>query len=313
MTRIDVRKTYKLAIGGAFPRSESGRTYEVTDAKGAFWANASAASRKDARDAVVAARAAFKGWSTRTPYNRGQVVYRVAEVLEGRRLERVQLLGVLLLVVVVIALPLYWVFEPSRQAGATEGLEKRLAGWGSGLFAPTADGGFNCAGCHGTAATGGPGFPSLADDDWLWGGDPDTMMETLRVGVNAGHPDTRVSQMLAFGRDGILGREEIRTVVDYVRSLSGAAIPAERAAAGAEIYAANCASCHGEDGRGSTELGAPNLTDDIWIYGGDAASLFTTVHDGRQGWMPTWEGRLTETERKILTVYLQDIQRKATQ
>lgn len=173
--------------------------------------------------------------------------------------------------------------------------------------------GDNCAGCHGTAATGGPGFPSLADDDWLWGGDPDTMMETLRVGVNAGHPDTRVSQMLAFGRDGILGREEIRTVVDYVRSLSGAAIPADRAAAGAEIYAANCASCHGEDGRGSTELGAPNLTDDIWIYGGDAASLFTTVHDGRQGWMPTWEGRLTETERKILTVYLQDIQRKATQ
>lgn len=173
--------------------------------------------------------------------------------------------------------------------------------------------GDNCAGCHGTAATGGPGFPSLADDDWLWGGDPDTMMETLRVGVNAGHPDTRVSQMLAFGRDGILGREEIRTVVDYVRSLSGAAIPAERAAAGAEIYAANCASCHGEDGRGSTELGAPNLTDDIWIYGGDAASLFTTVHDGRQGWMPTWEGRLTETERKILTVYLQDIQRKATE
>lgn len=173
--------------------------------------------------------------------------------------------------------------------------------------------GDNCAGCHGTAATGAPGFPSLADDDWLWGGDPDTMMETLRVGVNAGHPETRVSQMLAFGRDGILGREEIRTVVDYVRSLSGAAIPADRAAAGAEIYAANCASCHGEDGRGSTELGAPNLTDDIWIYGGDAASLFTTVHDGRQGWMPTWEGRLTETERKILTVYLQDIQRKATQ
>lgn len=90
MTRIDVRKTYKLAIGGAFPRSESGRTYEVTDAKGAFWANASAASRKDARDAVVAARSAFKGWSTRTPYNRGQVVYRVAEVLEGRRAQFVE-------------------------------------------------------------------------------------------------------------------------------------------------------------------------------------------------------------------------------
>jgi acyl-CoA reductase-like NAD-dependent aldehyde dehydrogenase len=85
MSRLDVRKTYKLAIGGAFPRSESGRTYVVTDSKGTFLANAAQASRKDARDAVVAARKAFPGWSTKTAYNRGQVVYRVAEVLEGRR------------------------------------------------------------------------------------------------------------------------------------------------------------------------------------------------------------------------------------
>jgi acyl-CoA reductase-like NAD-dependent aldehyde dehydrogenase len=85
MARIDVKKTYKLYIGGAFPRSESGRTYVVNDAKGALLANASQASRKDARDAVVAARKAFGGWSGRTAYNRGQVVYRIAEVLEGRR------------------------------------------------------------------------------------------------------------------------------------------------------------------------------------------------------------------------------------
>ena len=83
--RIDVRKTYKLFVGGAFPRSESGRSYEVRDASGGFLANAAAASRKDARDAVVAARKAFPGWAGRTAYNRGQVVYRVAEVLEGRR------------------------------------------------------------------------------------------------------------------------------------------------------------------------------------------------------------------------------------
>jgi acyl-CoA reductase-like NAD-dependent aldehyde dehydrogenase len=83
--RLEVRKTYKLYIGGSFPRSESGRTYVVTDAKGRFVANVSRASRKDARDAVVAARKAFSGWSARTPYNRGQVVYRIAEVLEGRR------------------------------------------------------------------------------------------------------------------------------------------------------------------------------------------------------------------------------------
>ena len=84
-SRLDVRKTYKLYVGGAFPRSESGRTYVVEDAKGRFVANAALASRKDARDAVVAARKAFPGWSGRTPYNRGQVVYRVAEMLEGRR------------------------------------------------------------------------------------------------------------------------------------------------------------------------------------------------------------------------------------
>jgi acyl-CoA reductase-like NAD-dependent aldehyde dehydrogenase len=84
-TRLDVKKTYKLYIGGEFPRSESGRSYVVNDAKGAFLANASQASRKDARDAVKAARAAFGGWSARTAYNRGQVVYRIAEVLEGRR------------------------------------------------------------------------------------------------------------------------------------------------------------------------------------------------------------------------------------
>ncbi len=83
--RLEVRKTYKLYIGGAFPRSESGRSYVVDDSDGRFWANASLASRKDARDAVVAARKAFGGWSGRTPYNRGQVVYRIAEVLEGRR------------------------------------------------------------------------------------------------------------------------------------------------------------------------------------------------------------------------------------
>jgi acyl-CoA reductase-like NAD-dependent aldehyde dehydrogenase len=84
-TRLDVRKTYKLYIGGDFPRSESGRSYVVSDAKGKFLANAAQASRKDARDAVKAARSAFAGWSGRTAYNRGQVIYRIAEVLEGRR------------------------------------------------------------------------------------------------------------------------------------------------------------------------------------------------------------------------------------
>jgi cytochrome c oxidase cbb3-type subunit 3 len=165
--------------------------------------------------------------------------------------------------------------------------------------------GDNCAVCHGTDARGRPGFPSLVDRDWLWGGDPDTIMETLRVGINASHPETRVAQMLAFGRDGILSRDEIRSVVDYVQSLSGGEAP--ESPAGAELFAANCASCHGERGEGMAELGAPNLTDAVWIYGGDDAHMFDTVHDGRQGWMPSWEGRLSPVDRKILTVHLLEL------
>lgn len=173
--------------------------------------------------------------------------------------------------------------------------------------------GDNCAGCHGQDAAGGPGFPSLIDDAWLWGGDADTIMETLRVGINSPHLDTRYAQMLAFGRDGLLDFNEIRVVADYVQSLSGADISAERKAAGAELFMDNCASCHGDDGAGVMELGAPNLTDDVWIYGGDDDTLYETIRNGRQGWMPAWERRLTETERKMLTVYVLNLGKEAQQ
>lgn len=167
--------------------------------------------------------------------------------------------------------------------------------------------GDNCAGCHGRDAAGGPGFPSLIDSAWLWGGDTDEIMETLRVGINSTHPETRIAEMMGFGAQGILERGEVRDVVAYVQSLSGTEISPEQHAAGEEIFADNCAACHGDDGKGSTDLGAPDLTDDFWIYGGDHAAIFRTVWSGRQGWMPSWEGRLSETERKILTVYLQGL------
>ena len=167
--------------------------------------------------------------------------------------------------------------------------------------------GDNCAACHGVNATGGPGFPSLVDSAWLWGGTSDDILETLRVGINSPHPETRTSQMLAFGRDGMLTRDEIRTVTAYVRSLSGADVPQDVRDAGATLFADNCASCHGEDAKGSTDLGAPDLTDSFWIYGGDEASLFQTVYGGRHGWMPSWEGRLGLAERKILTIHIQDL------
>lgn len=165
----------------------------------------------------------------------------------------------------------------------------------------------NCAVCHGTAGTGGPGYPNLAARAWLWGGDPQTLAETIRVGINSSHPDTRASQMLAFGTGGMLTVPQVRSVVAYVRSLSGQALGQEdkaRIPAGQEVFAANCASCHGEDAKGKREVGAPDLTDAAWIYGGDAASVTASIHAGRQGHMPHWEGRMSPAEIKLLALYV---------
>ena len=169
--------------------------------------------------------------------------------------------------------------------------------------------GDNCAACHGSGAQGGPGYPSLVDDAWLWGGDDETILETLRVGINAPHPESRYAEMLAFGRDGMLDSDQIGTVVDYVQSLSGIGSGSSPAAMeeGATIFADNCASCHGEDATGSQDLGAPNLTDNFWIYGSDYDTMFETVYNGRRGWMPAWEERLPLGDRKMLTIYLSSL------
>lgn len=198
--------------------------------------------------------------------------------------------------------------QPSEEILNNPELMARVNGTAKSVF------GDNCAGCHGQDAAGGPGFPSLIDDAWLWGGDTETIMETLRVGINSTHPDTRFAQMMAFGADGILERADVRNVVGYVQSLSGTSVSDEVMETGGEIFADNCASCHGEDGTGVMDLGAPDLTDDFWIYGGDAESIYRTVWSGREGWMPSWEGRLGEIERKILTVYIQGLgQQEVTQ
>lgn len=166
----------------------------------------------------------------------------------------------------------------------------------------------NCAACHGVKATGGPGFPNLSAKSWLWGGTPDKIAETIRIGINSTNEGTRISQMTAFGRDGVLNATQIANVVAYVRSLSGlgGSEPgeAEAIAAGKEVFAANCVSCHGEDGKGKQDVGAPDLTDKYWIYGGDLDTVFTTVYSGRQGHMPHWEGRLSPVDIKILALYV---------
>jgi cytochrome c oxidase cbb3-type subunit III len=169
--------------------------------------------------------------------------------------------------------------------------------------------GNNCVACHGLDAKGGPGFPNLTTSSWLWGGKPEDIFNTIRVGVNSAHPDTHVSQMPAFGRDQILPRADILKVASFVYSLSNPnpkEFDPKSVEAGKAIFAANCVACHGEDAKGNPELGAPNLTDQFWIYGGDFDTIDTTVWGGRQGHMPTWESRLSELDRKILTLYLVD-------
>lgn len=170
--------------------------------------------------------------------------------------------------------------------------------------------GDNCAACHGREARGARRFPDLTTDYWLWGGTPEAVAETIRVGINSPHPDSRVSQMLAFGKDGMLQRSEIESVVSYVRSLSEPAsseTKSDSVKAGAVIFAANCASCHGENAKGNPDVGAPNLTGTRWIYGNDAEALYTTVWGGRRGYMPSWESRLSAIDRKILVLYLLDL------
>lgn len=167
----------------------------------------------------------------------------------------------------------------------------------------------NCAACHGVKASGGPGFPNLSAKSWLWGGEPDKIAETIRVGINSTNEDTRISQMTAFGRDGVLDATQISNVVAYVRSLSGLGTddPAEApaVAAGKEVFAANCVSCHGEDAKGKQDMGAPDLTDKYWIYGGSLDTVFTSVYSGRQGHMPHWGSRLSDVDIKILALYVE--------
>ena len=169
----------------------------------------------------------------------------------------------------------------------------------------------NCAACHGVGGTGGPGYPDLAAKAWLWGGEPEAIEETIRVGINSTNDETRTSQMMAFGRDTILDRTQVQDVVAYVRSLSGA-LPAEgnaeRIEAGKQVFADNCVACHGEDAKGNRDVGAPDLTDDSWIYGGDEQSVYTTVYSGRQGHMPHWDDRLSPLQIKLLALYVHTLE-----
>ena len=164
--------------------------------------------------------------------------------------------------------------------------------------------GDNCATCHGAGGAGAKGYPNLRDDIWLWGGSLDDIHTTLTVGVRSGHPDARVSQMPAFGRDGMLDQGQISDLTEYVVNLSGR--PADRGAVGraAQLYADTCSACHGPAGKGDVKQGAPDLTDADWLYGSDHDAIAGQITNGRGGVMPTWAGRLSPETLKALSVYI---------
>jgi cytochrome c oxidase cbb3-type subunit 3 len=147
----------------------------------------------------------------------------------------------------------------------------------------------NCATCHGSDGRGARGFPNLTDADWQWGGEPDTVLATVTGGRQAAMPP--------FGP--VLGAEGVAATAAYVQSLSGQDVDAKATAAGATHFQSLCIACHGADGIGNPLLGAPNLTDRTWLYGGDAATIAETIANGRSGQMPA-HGELIGEDRARL-------------
>ena len=164
----------------------------------------------------------------------------------------------------------------------------------------------HCVQCHGAGGAGVKKlYPSLTDDDWLWGGDLATIDYTITHGIrNPDHKETRTSQMPAFGHDAILEPAQISDVVSFVRTISHQEKPGASSARGGALFAENCAVCHGPAGEGGRQVGAPKLTDAIWLYGGDRASIAATVTQPRNGVMPRWGARLDPVTIKMLAAYV---------
>ena len=169
--------------------------------------------------------------------------------------------------------------------------------------------GDNCATCHGAGGRGAKGYPTLADDVWLWSGTLDGIEYTLRHGIRHElDPETRFSAMPAFGRDRLLTSAQIEDVVSHVLTLSGRGGDDPAAAGrGAIIFAAQCATCHGDNGLGDKTIGAPNLTDQDWLFGGDYDEIYNTVYNARNAHMPAWGERLDDATIKALSVYVHSL------
>ncbi|MCR9176754.1 MAG: cytochrome-c oxidase, cbb3-type subunit III [Alphaproteobacteria bacterium] len=165
-----------------------------------------------------------------------------------------------------------------------------------------------CSQCHGSGAQGAPGYPNLNDDAWIWGGSTEQIRATIAHGVRyEDDPDTRWSEMPAFGRDGLLSRDQIVAVTQYVLSLSDGATDPTVVEDGATVYAENCAACHGNRALGDRQIGAPNLRDAIWLYGGGADDIYAQIQQPKHGVMPGWQSRLGDVTVKQLTLYIHSL------
>ena len=168
--------------------------------------------------------------------------------------------------------------------------------------------GDNCAPCHGRGAQGAFGYPNLRDDSWLWGdGTLAAIHKTILHGIRSGDPDTQTNQMPAFGRTGVLNEPQIADVAEFTLSLSGKSGDKEADERGAKIFATNCTPCHGADGKGNPKLGAPNLTDELWLYAGDKQTIMADIRNGRGGVMPAWITRLDPETIKELAIYVHSL------
>lgn len=190
--------------------------------------------------------------------------------------------------------------KPIEEIIADEELRRFAAAAGAASFK------VNCVQCHGSGAEGSQGFPNLNDDDWLWGGDIAQIQQSIAHGVRfSSDPDTRVSEMPAF-KD-MLEPRQIANVASFAASLSGIRTDLARAEAGKTVFAENCASCHGDDGSGNKEVGAPDLTDAITLYVSTEADIAAQIKAPKHGVMPAWRARLGDVAVKELATYLHSL------
>lgn len=227
---------------------------------------------------ITGATEGYKGWSTRA-----NVAVEIAEAEAANAEINAKLAG-----------------TPLTEISADPELQGYASSAGAAVFRTW------CAQCHGSGAAGAVGYPNLLDNDWLWGGSIEEIHTTISHGIrNEDDDDARYSEMPVFGE--ILEKEEIEQVVNFVMTLSGEPVDAEKAKAGAVVFEDNCAACHMEDGTGDIAQGAPNLADAIWLYGGDYDTLVETVTYSRYGVMPPWTERLSEAELAAVAAYVHQL------